>query len=103
MSSCCCHRNVPRTSTWARWVREVLAWAFPTAILALMPKCPACLAAYVAIGTGLGLSLPTATYLRTSLLILCIASLLFLALTRLYRLTVVGTATLTSLTAKDDA
>jgi hypothetical protein len=103
MSACCCHRDAPTTSTWVRRVREIVAWAFPTAILALMPKCPACLAAYVAIGTGLGLSLPTATYLRTSLLAVCIASLLCLAVTRLYRLAVARTTTLTSLTAKDDA
>lgn len=56
------------------------------AILVLMPKCPACLAAYVAAGTGLGLSLTSATYLRTSLLVLCGTSLLYLAVGRIRRL-----------------
>jgi hypothetical protein len=48
-----------------------------------MPKCPACLAAYVAVGTGLGLSLSAAAHLRASLLILCIALLLYLMVKRL--------------------
>jgi hypothetical protein len=48
----------------------------------MVPKCPACLAAYVALWTGIGLSLPTATYVRWLLLFLCAASLLFLIVQR---------------------
>ena len=51
----------------------------------LMPKCPVCLAAYVMLWTGLGLSLSTATYVRWMLLFLCVASLLFLTVKRLSR------------------
>ena len=76
MSACCCNPNAP-TSALARRICKIAAWTFPTAILALMPKCPACLAAYVAVWTGVGLSLSTASYLRTVLLVLCAASLIY--------------------------
>ena len=53
--------------------------------MVLMPKCPACLAAYVTLWTGVGLSLATATYLRWGLLLLCIGALLLLFVERLER------------------
>jgi hypothetical protein len=61
-------------------------WVLPSAILVLVPKCPACLAAHVTLWTGLGLSLATATYLRWVLLFLGVAALLFLIVERLDRI-----------------
>jgi len=87
MTSACCDAAIGRkTPRWVRSVREILAWVCPSAILLLVPKCPVCLAAYVTIWTGLGLSLSTATYLRWVLLLLCIGSLLFLIVKRLGRI-----------------
>lgn len=64
MSTCCDAARDGRTPKWARRVRAIFAWVLPNAILVLVPKCPACLAAYVTLWTGLGLSLSVATYLH---------------------------------------
>jgi hypothetical protein len=85
MSACGDVAGERKRPTWMRTARENFAWVLPSAILVLVPKCPACLAAQLALWTGLGLSLCTATYLRWMLLFLCIASLLFLIGKRLDR------------------
>lgn len=59
---------------------RTLRWIAPGVGLALMPKCPACLAAYLALGTGIAVSLQAAEVLRVGLLIICgsvLAALIF--------------------------
>jgi hypothetical protein len=75
--------NLRRPASPLRRSRELGGWIVPSVTLALLPKCPACVAAYVAVATGIGISLPTATYLRAALVLLCVAALAFLAARRL--------------------
>jgi hypothetical protein len=50
--------------------------------MAIMPKCPVCLAAHLAFWTCIGLSAASAASIRWALLILCPAYMGFLLLTR---------------------
>ena len=75
-SSCCCQRK-PRTGhearqqkSWLRRVRGVAGWILPSTLLALMPKCPICLAAYVALCTGFTMSGSSAHILMRTLTVL---------------------------------
>lgn len=65
---------------------ELTGWIVSTLTLAIIPKCPVCVAGYVALATGIGISLPTATSLRVILIVLCSAALAFLVARRLRRL-----------------
>lgn len=65
---------------------ETAAWIIPGATLILLPKCPACVAMYVALFSGVGLSMAGAAGLRMALIALCVLSLACVALVRLRRL-----------------
>jgi hypothetical protein len=74
-----------RGKSFGRRLLTIVEWAVPGAILVLVPKCPLCLAAYIAFGTGIGVSVSTAAYLRVALLAACAVSILFLTLRLLRR------------------
>jgi tRNA(Arg) A34 adenosine deaminase TadA len=80
-SALCCQRK-PRAEDEAgqqkprlRRVREAAGWFLPSALLAFLPKCPMCLAAYVALGTGLTLSSSSAHILLRTITALCLGTL----------------------------
>jgi hypothetical protein len=66
IASCC--RRGPLLPPPSRRGWQSAAGALSVAVWVFMPKCPVCLAAHVALWTGLGLSLAQATLLRSSLL-----------------------------------
>lgn len=90
MSARHCCRDVPEKPALRRRILGAAGWTFPGLVLALMPKCPACLAAYFALFTGLGLSFTAASILRTTLLIVCVSSLVYLAIRSLIRMRIMN-------------
>jgi len=67
------------SSSPARRGAKAISWIIPGGLLLLMPKCPVCFAAYIALFTGIGISVPAASWIRISLIVVCVASLLLLA------------------------
>ena len=82
MSQSCCGT---RADGAARRFAGMMQFVAPAAVLALLPKCPMCVAAYVALFTGISLSAAAATYLRGGLVAVCVMSLVLLACRRVYR------------------
>jgi hypothetical protein len=63
-------------SSRARRSLAATRWSLPALILILLPKCPACLAAYIALGTGVSLGVAASSNLRLALLGLSIAAII---------------------------
>jgi hypothetical protein len=59
--------------------REATGWIAPGLGLALVPKCPMCVAGYVAAVTGVGVSMPVAAGLRWGFVVVCVGTLAFVA------------------------
>ena len=82
---CACRRRTASPATFApekriaRRSSRAAGWALPSLGLALVPKCPMCIAAWLALGGGFGVSLTTASYLRSGFLWLCWGVLAWMA------------------------
>lgn len=58
--------------------RELGSWIGPSAVLVFLPKCPMCLAAYLAVA-GIGISAQAAAGLRVGIMATCAAALAYVA------------------------
>jgi hypothetical protein len=72
----CCEN--PRLRVFLRRCVDIAGWIVPSAILALLPKCPVCLAAYLMMATGISISVAAAVSLRAFLVLVCASSLILL-------------------------
>ncbi len=81
-NGCCCHERSNAAAagrSWTRTGRRAVRWIVPGVVLAAMPKCPLCLAAYVAVFTGFGISLAAAKFAWWFVAAGCIGVLAYLA------------------------
>lgn len=80
---CCEHSSKPASPL--RRGGEAAGWIIPGITLALMPKCPACVAMYVALFSGASISVAGVAWLRMTLLALSVIALFCMAVWRLRR------------------
>lgn len=69
----CCHIQIGRKPQHGWW-RNAGGCIGSSTLLLLLPKCPMCIAAYLALWTGASVAMPVATHLRPVLEILFVAS-----------------------------
>ncbi len=74
------HARSPSSRRSMGWLASVVKWGVPITTLALFPKCPACVAGYILLFTGVGLSLQAAATIRWVLVGLSVLLLIVLAL-----------------------
>ena len=73
----CCKAEMGRRVQVGRW-RVTSSCVGSGALLVLLPKCPMCIAAYLALWTGAGVAMPIAMHLRPMTAVLFMASVFLL-------------------------
>jgi hypothetical protein len=69
MSTPACHCSCGNK---LRAVKHSVGWIIPGVMLALLPKCPLCLATWLSLVLGIGISAPAASVLHAMLGTLCL-------------------------------
>jgi hypothetical protein len=69
-----------RSNGLLRRAWEMTQWLCPTVAMIMIPKCPMCVAADIAIFSGLGVSVKTARWIQILMLCLCGISIVYLAI-----------------------
>jgi hypothetical protein len=85
-SHCPCGKPQAAARKQVQHIVGFVGWLVPGAVFAAMPKCPACLAAYIAMASGIGISIPAAGLVRACTLALCIVLLGALSARQIFRL-----------------
>ena len=71
--SACCHMERGRSRPLARRISGAAGSIMPGLLLGLLPKCPLCLAAWLTVATGIGVSAAAAEWVRGAVVILWVA------------------------------
>jgi hypothetical protein len=74
----CCAGTVSRQRQFTRRLIDAAGCVLPGVAFALLPKCPACLAAWLVAATGIGFSAQAAGSLRLLMAITSLVSILYL-------------------------
>lgn len=72
---CHCTFRQQQTKSNSHKLMQAIAFVVPSALLVLIPKCPMCLAAYLAIMTGIELSVSGASHLQLALTTICLGTI----------------------------
>jgi hypothetical protein len=72
-------RDGKRPTAFRRRAWQSIQWLSPATLLMLTPKCPMCVAAYVALFTGTSITVSTARWIQILMPMLCVTSLAYLA------------------------
>lgn len=86
MKACCGERAGSQGTKPARRWFGAGGCVGPGVLLVLLPKCPVCVAAYLAVFTGAGLAGPVAEYLRPVMGVVFAGSVIYIVAERLVRL-----------------
>ena len=85
----CCDRAVTGRAAGqvvGRRLGSTVRWAVPSAVLVLLPKCPMCIAAYLALWTGVTVSTSVAGGVRVGLIGACLACIFWMCFRQLRKL-----------------